>query len=965
MTSTASPATPPEASTPLMKQYWELKAQAPGALLLFRMGDFYELFGDDAVEAARILDLTLTSRDRNKANPLPMAGVPHHSAQGYIQKLLKSGRKVAIGEQMEDPSQLSGRAIVRREITRTFTPGVQFEAEGSEANYLAVIVPAGSSPSQDRWCLACLDASTGEALLSEPLASGVLATELSLLPIRHMLRSELLTYPEALQSAFEAIQGSGQSLVEPLPGNYLSPPQAGEMLKRHYGIDQLGAFIPHDAGILALGILVTYATRTQQQERLSHLQLPSPLHKPRTMLLGPRAAQHLDLLPSADGTPSLYQLINRTRSALGARQLKRWLLSPLKAPAEIAERSRAVQELATLDSPRRSALGAALAEIYDLERIVGRVNTRLASPRDTLQLGRSLARLEELALALDPLRAEALRGLRARIGEAAESLRPLARRIVDNQREDAPIISREGGIFRRGTSPDLDHLLDLTEDGQRYLVELETREREATGIPSLKVRYNRVFGYYIEITTAHLRSAPAHYQRKQTTVGAERFFTEELKKFEDEIVNASARQKTLELQLFEQLLQSILEATAPIMSAARALGELDGLLALALLADEPGWCFPEIDESMELEIRDGRHPLVDASAGRGGSRGSFVPNDLSLSEQTRLTLMITGPNMGGKSTVMRQCALIVILGQMGGPVPASRARWGAVSSLYTRIGAHDAIARGQSTFMVEMSELAHILHHADSRSLIILDEIGRGTSTYDGMSVAWATLEWICAHTRARTLFATHYHELTRLSSRLSRLANAHLAVEASRGGNGAKATSTLRFLYKLREGPANESFGIHVAQLAGLPRPVIDRAWKVLDELERTAAEHSRAASRDSTPQLSLFESTAPTEPAPDDPTQAPATLASTASLTEREAVAPARAAGDEAVAAILAELQSLELNGMTPLQAMMALARFQEMSRESAGASSAEPNPRPLQAALLKPSDSRRSAPRSSRGH
>jgi DNA mismatch repair protein MutS len=602
------------------------------------------------------------------------------------------------------------------------------------------------------------------------------------------------------------------------------------------------------------------------------------------MALGPRSAQHLDLLPSTEGAPSLYQQINRTRSALGARQLRRWLLEPLKAAGEIAARQEAVRELAGGLLPER--LGAELAGIYDLERIAGRLTTRLANPRDTLALGKTLSALGEVAALLKDVRAAELARLGGELVEVSLKLTNLAERITRTQREDAPLALREGGIFAKGTTPELDRLITLTEDGERWLVELETRERQATGIGSLKVRYNRVFGYYIEVTQAHLRSVPAHYQRKQTTVGAERYFTEELKKFEDEIVSAEARRRALEQELFNDLLQAAQAQTAAIMDAARLLGELDSLVALARLAAEPGWVFPTVDDSLELEIEAGRHPLVDAAA-----RGEFVPNDTRLAAADRRTLLITGPNMGGKSTVMRQVALIVVLGQMGAPVPARAARWGVVSSLHTRIGAHDAIARGQSTFMVEMSELAHILHHADERSLIILDEIGRGTSTYDGISVAWATLEWICRKLRARTLFATHYHELTRLAGELPALANAHMAVEGARALQGGG----LRFLYELRDGAANESFGIHVARLAGLPAPVVDRAWQVLEELEKGTGAGSAGDSPD---QLSLFAAGAPA-----------------AHEREPEAAVPHP---------LVVELAAIDVDGLTPLQALNVLARL-----------------------------------------
>jgi DNA mismatch repair protein MutS len=876
-------------STPLMKQYWELKAQAGGALLLFRMGDFYELFGEDAVTAANLLEITLTTRDKNKPNPIPMAGVPHHSIQNYIQRLLKAGKKVAIGEQMEDPETVKAGKIVRREIIRILTPGVQFDSEGSEANYLATILRV----KQESWILACLDASTGETLVSDPIDLESVSSEITRLPIRHLLNLE----PEL---DLTRLPLNESVLIENLPKNYLSLERAVDTLNRHFEVENLDAFIRSETGTLAVGILVVYALRTQQQERLAHLRLPEPLQKPKTLILGPNTAQHLDL-------NELFSLINQTKSTLGARQLKRWLLAPLRSAHEILIRQNAVQELQTrwTSLSLGEKLSSQLAQVYDLERITARINTQLANPKDTLALGQSLQSLNHLKSLLSECSSPLLIEIRQKLIQLSETLTPLSERIVRTQREDAPTVSREGGIFRTSTTPELDRLLSLTEDGQKWLVELETREREKTGIPSLKVRYNRVFGYYIEITSSHLKNVPAHYQRKQTMVGAERFFTEELKKFEEEILTASVKQKALEQELFNQLISEIQQLTQPIMQAAQLLGELDSLLALTRLTQQPGWCFPEIDDSLHLEIHAGRHPMVDQV-----KRGSFVPNDVLLSPHTRLTLLITGPNMGGKSTVMRQTALIVLLGQMGAPVPATKARWGVVSSLYTRIGAQDAISRGQSTFMVEMSELAHILHHADDRSLIILDEIGRGTSTYDGISVAWATLEWICNRIRARTLFATHYHELIRLAFTLPLLANAHMAVDDENQEESQQ--KSLRFLYELKEGPTHESFGIHVAQIAGLPKPVIKRAWKILGDLE---SETGGKGARTERNQLSLF--AAKSE---QDSDQAPLVSSETSARPTPPQAAPVEPHP------VLKELELTDINEMTPLQALNFVAKLKK---------------------------------------
>ena len=881
--------------TPLMKQYWELKSQAPDALLFFRMGDFYELFGQDAVLAAQLLDITLTSRDKNKPNPLPMAGVPHHSVQGYIQKLLNSGKKIAICEQLEDlepapetlPKAAKGPAkIVRREIVRVLTPGVQFDAEGSEANYLATLTPSRNQT----WILSCLDASTGEALVSDPLHLSEITHEWKRLPIRHFLN--LSTELDLAQ-----LDPASSLLIENLPRTYLTQERALSLLKKHYDIETIDPFINTEAGILGLGVLVTYVLRTQQQERLAHLKLPEPLQKPKALVLGPSSSQHLDL-------PDLFQLIDQTRSTLGARQLRRWLMAPLRSVPDITDRQAIVKELSSKWSTWAEKLALNLSHVYDLERIAARINTKLANPKDTLALGQSLLSLEKLKYSLSLGECLGLKALHTKASELITLLGPLAERITRTQNEEAPVTSRDGDIFKLGTTPELDRLISLTENGQRWLVDLETRERELTGIPSLKVRYNRVFGYYIEITQSHLKNVPAHYQRKQTMVGAERFFTDELKKFEEEILTASVKQKSLEQELFTQLIEEIQNHTPSIMEAARIFGETDALLSLASLDQQSTWNFPEIDDSLDLSIQAGRHPMVDRAMG-----GAFVPNDLDLSPTTRLTLVITGPNMGGKSTVMRQTALIILLGQMGAPVPAVSAKWGVFSSLYTRIGAQDAISRGQSTFMVEMSELAHILHHADDRSLLILDEIGRGTSTYDGISVAWAALEWISMRIQARTLFATHYHELIHLSSSLPLLANAHMSVESERNHK----SNSLRFLYELREGPTNESYGIHVAQLAGLPKPVIERAWAVLEELELHSARPSN------TEQLSLFDS-----PAPSRPEMYRETTPRHEPIPIQEPIVEAKPHP------ALKELEQMNINEVTPIQALNLLVKLKELTTE-----------------------------------
>lgn len=913
--------------TPLMKQYWDIKNQVPDALLFFRMGDFYELFGDDAIEAARLLEITLTSREKNKPNPVPMAGVPHHSAQNYIQRLLKSGKKVAIGEQLDFPSEAqpgtekttSAKAIVRRELTRVFTPAVNFDLDLNETAYLATAIPLpGLKKGVKQWILACLDPATGESRLSEALSTETLSRLLDALPIKHLLQLGLAGPEENLHPLLSDYKRESV-LFETLSANFISHEQASRLLREHYRLSTLSTLVSETPeAIQALAVLVQYVMRLQKQSEFSHLRLPAPLRASGSshsgvMAYGPRTPEHLDLFESAhsSGGPTLFSFLNRTHCSLGARELRRWLAEPLANPVKIQARQASVQTLAK--AGELESIRSALREVYDLERLSGRLSARLANPRDVLALGRSLERVPGLALQLNGF--PELQSLKDVLASASVSLNKITIKILASLKEDAPLASREGGIFQKGVTPDLDRLISLSENGERWLVELETREREATGISSLKVRYNRVFGYYIEITSTHASKVPAHYQRKQTMVGAERFFTEELKKFEDDIVNASFRQRQLEEKLFEELLNEVRAQIPAILSAARAIGELDALTALALWAQEPGWIFPTIDDSLEMHIESGRHPIVEQSLAH--ARGSFIPNSLNLSPATRLQLLITGPNMGGKSTVMRQMALIVALGQMGAPVPAAQARWGTVSALHTRIGAHDAIARGQSTFMVEMSELAHILHHADSRALLILDEIGRGTSTYDGMSVAWAALEQICHKIQARTLFATHYHELTLLT--LPGFANAHMAVADT--SDEASGKKELRFLYELREGPANESYGVHVAELAGLPRSVTARAWEVLEQLEKKSTFSGESALRQ-TPIETQAQTPvkAQTEPSPPQ-----LSLFSTGLKKEIDTM-------NTQAEELWMALQKLDLNRMTPLQTLNWISRWQQKKSNEA---------------------------------
>jgi DNA mismatch repair protein MutS len=877
-------------ATPLMKQYWELKAQVPDGLLFFRMGDFYELFSDDAVVASQILNITLTSRDKNKTDPMPMAGVPFHSAAGYIQKLLNCGKKIAIAEQMTDTEdkdsvENKGKGIVKREIIRILTPAVQFDldqepSKSIESHYLGTAFKV----QPHRWSLALAEPSTGETKISFcELSEEDLNRLLRLYPVKHFLKIE----GQLPASTSDWLDHQPQVLIENLPSNYCHPERAQATVQEQLNLQHLQTFFPEgplgQSSIQALGTLIYYLLKSQKQTHLSYLKIPEKLESKTKLSLGPETVYHLDLL---DGPSSLFSTIQHTYSSMGARALKHLIQEPFSEITELHARQEEIKnfyQVVTQNPFAKESLESLLKQVYDLDRIIGRLHHGLAQPRDTLALAETLALLPSLLKILEPLQLQKFKG-----PEILEALEPLYKKILTYQRSPAPFHSREGGIFLSGYHPELDHWIELHENSEKLLLDLEAQEKQNTGISSLKIKYSRVTGYSIEITTANLKSVPAHYLRKQSMVNGERFTTEALQKLENELLHAEQKRIQLEKIYFEELIQITKAATPWIQQAAQLLTWADLTQSLAQLKLNTAWCWPTIDLSFDLKLKASRHPMVDHAM------KNFVPNDLDL---TPMGLLMTGPNMGGKSTLMKQVAILVILGQMGAPVPAQVAHWGICSGIYTRIGAHDALTTGQSTFMVEMSELAHLLHHANERSLLILDEIGRGTSTFDGMSVAWATLEWIADHLKCRTLFATHYHELTSLVKSVPHFSNAHMAVDSTGKSNSSK----LRFLYQLKAGATNDSYGIQVAEMAGLPRPLIQRAWKVLKDLEKQSFQPQ------SMPQLGLF----------DDAIQ-PESSRQSAHLAAHSATHPA-----------LIELESCDINSLTPLQALQKLSELIELAK------------------------------------
>jgi len=827
----------PVATTPLMKQFWNLKEKTGDALLLFRMGDFYELFGDDAVEAAKILDITLTTRDKGRPNPTPMAGVPFHSIESYLQKLLDHGKKVAIAEQIiESGADKNQKGIVNREIARVFTPAVQFNSNSESNSFLAVVIKNKTN----QFACGLLEPSTGELRTSTFGSVEDVISSIAPFGVRHILQfSNLISKSDA-----------PDLLLELLPPNYLSDSQVELELQRHYENPAILKHFFTELEAKSAAILARYTALSQNKEKLGYIKLPKSLKVSNQLSFGSSTADHLDLFPKSSGDSNLFRFLAKTRSAMGARRLRDWIQAPLVDPEAIAARQNQIRAVAK-SSQIRTKISSLLSNVYDLERILSRVYHELCSPRDLEALQKTLNSVPGTIAELEKLSDPSLEFLTKSLRESYEICRPLDDELESAIIEAPPLHCRDGGIFKKGYHSELDQLIELDEQGHRFISELEAKERLETKIPSLKVKYNRVFGYFIEVTKTHLDKVPNTYQRKQSTVNSERFFTVELKRFEDEVLSAGEKRKALEQELFSILIEKIKNEHLTVQKIAEALSNLDVLFALSFWTDQPGWTFPKIDTSLDLNIHEGRHPIVAESR-----RGEFVPNDLVFDQENQRTLIITGPNMGGKSTVMRQIALIVILGQMGAPVPATRASWGVFSSVFTRIGAHDAIAKGQSTFMVEMMELAEILNRADERSLIVLDEVGRGTSTFDGMSVAWATLEWISLKIKARTLFATHYHELTHLENKFPTIHNTHMAVAESKDRK-------IRFLYELRNGASSESFGIQVAELAGLPSAVIQRARVVLRNAESDdkSSQESRLFSAPDDSQLSLFETP---EPAP-----------------------------------------------------------------------------------------------------
>ena len=793
----------------MMQQFLRIKAEHPDQLVFYRMGDFYELFFEDAERASQLLDLTLTARGKSNGKPIPMAGVPYHAAEGYLAKLVKLGESIAICEQIGDPATSKGP--VERKVVRVITPGtVSDEALLDEQSDNLIVAVASQG---ERYGLATLEVSSGRFLLRELADSVALEAEIA------RLRPVELLLPDSLDNAL------GQ-LLQKLPGKRMLPAwefdsdTASALLCQQYGTRDLTAFgcdhLP--LAIAAAGALLGYVQQTQRGQ-LPHIQpiVAEAAEDFVALDAATRRNLELDINLSGGQLNTLFSVLDTTQTSMASRLLRRWLNQPLRTLTSLEQRQQVIGEL--LQAYRYEQLHQILKPVCDLERILARLALRSARPRDLTRLGQSLAVLPELTPHWQECHSDRLQTLAGDLVEQPELVGLLQRAIADNP----PVTTREGGVIADGYDSELDELRQLNSNAGDYLVALEQRERERTGISSLKVGYNRVHGYFIELSRGSAAQAPADYIRRQTLKNGERYITSELKEFEDKALSAKSRALTREKQLYEQLLEQLNQHLQPLQRCAAALAELDLLAALAERAATLSLCCPTLHSDSGINIVGGRHLVVESV-----SEQPFVANDTRLDDSQRM-LIITGPNMGGKSTYMRQTALIVLMAQIGSYVPASAATIGVVDRIFTRIGSSDDLAGGRSTFMVEMTETANILHNASRQSLVLMDEVGRGTSTFDGLSLAWACAHYLAEKIAALTLFATHYFELTALPEQLAGVGNVHLGA--------SEYQDSIVFLHSVKAGPANQSYGLQVAKLAGIPEPVLTLARRELHHLEQSSA--------------------------------------------------------------------------------------------------------------------------------
>jgi DNA mismatch repair protein MutS len=837
-----------------MRQYFEAKRQYRHALVFFRMGDFYEMFYEDALVASRALDLTLTSRSKDSAGtPVPMCGFPYHAADGYIARLVKKGYSVAICEQTEDPKKAKG--LVKRDVVRVVSPGTLTDSAYLEARepafLMAIVATKATAGHQAEYGVALVDLSTGEFDVAEYSGAEGLASlraEISVLRPREIVVASAVDaralLPEIEQNAVP---------VTEIDGWHFELESARQTLLDQLRVSGLEGFglERRQAAVCAAGALVRYLRDTQKAD-LAHVRSVRLRQLADGLLIDPTTLKHLEIVESMEGgrAGTLLDEIDRTVTPMGGRLLRAWLLRPLTALEAIRDRLDAVEELA-VKTTERGKLRETLKLILDLERLISRIALSTASPRDLVALGRSLAAVPRLALMLTECQAPLVRSLVGELDDLSDVRQWVEAAIMD----EPPALAREGGFVRDGFDPDVDQLRTISRSGKQVIAEMEEGERARTGISSLKVRFNRVFGYYIEISKSNLHAVPDDYIRKQTIAGGERYITPALKEYEEKVLGADERIVTRELEIFETLRQRVGAESPRVLDTARAVAALDVLAGLAETATVCNYTKPHVHDGDEMVAVDVRHPVVERLAA-----GAFVPNDITLNSTTHQLVILTGPNMGGKSTYLRQVALLCLMAQTGSFVPAREAKLALIDRLYARVGASDNIARGQSTFMVEMQETSHILSGATSKSLVVLDEIGRGTATFDGLSIAWAVAEFMATNERARpkTLFATHYHELTDLADAIPGVVNAHVTAREWK--------DDIIFLHKILPGRSDRSYGIQVARLAGLPASVIARARDILASLEHDELARGGKPSLSGVPvvpqqQLGLFQAVSPAD--------------------------------------------------------------------------------------------------------
>jgi DNA mismatch repair protein MutS len=870
----------------MMAQYFGVKKEHPDAILLFRMGDFYETFYDDAVTASKVLGIALTSRSREGEKKIPLAGVPYHAVDTYIARLVRAGYKVAICDQVENPKEAKG--LVKRKVVEVVTPGTVTSSlllDAKENNYLVAVIAE-----DDSWGMARADLSTGELTIAE-LSKADLLEELA-----KASPSEILYPREGLS---EEVMARIKQIVPRVAFTGLDDwlflhDSANSILHDHFNVTSLEGFgcqkMPLAVG--AAGAVISYLRQTQKR-LLPHISKMTIHRRAMYMEIDEESLANLEVLRPLhpeDVDASLIDILDETLTSMGGRCLRAWIKNPLLSCEEIARRLEAVDELVAEDIKRKD-LRSTLRQVNDIERLIGRVCCEKAGPRDLNGIRESLALLPEIRKMVSGSSSRAL----SEIGSALPQLEDLESLISEAINDDAPVLFKLGAVIRDGFSPELDRLRDLSQNAKRWILDLQAKERQSAGISTLKIGYNKVFGYYIEVSKSNLKHVPDHYTRKQTLVGGERFVTQELKDKEAEILRAEERASALEDRLFGEIRAAVAKETEGIQEAASLIATLDVLASFGEVAAANDYVKPEITDLVGIEIQGGRHPVVERFLGEE----QFIPNDVVLNPDNQI-LVMTGPNMAGKSTFLRQVALITIMAQIGSFVPATSARIGLVDRVFTRIGATDRVAKGQSTFLVEMIETANILNNATARSLVLLDEVGRGTSTFDGLSIAWAVVEYLHDHEKVRpmTLFATHYHELTDLAGILPRIRNFNVLVR--------EYGDSIVFLRKIAEGGCDRSYGIQVAQLAGLPQSVIERAKEILSNLEEdefSIGDIPRIARGELSPvsgdiQLTLWES-------------------------EKE---------------ISRKLLALDIDSMTPLQALEEISALQRLARGQEGEEDAE---------------------------